>query len=217
MRRLVDARLAVPAATAWVAAAVVQTWSPRHAAVLAAGSVLAGVVGFAASGRGRTAMVVAATCLGIAGGAAAMGMHVAALHRGPVASLARSEQTVELGMRLVRDPVEVHSHSGRRLVVADATAFAVRRSDGSWQSSNAPVTMFAMTGPWIGLLPGQRLTVVARLRPPRPGDLVAAVGFAVGPPRLVGSPPFWQRWAGGVRAALRGACLGLGADERQTR
>src|SRR5205823_11366175 len=116
VRRLVDARLAVPAATAWVAAAVVQTWSPWHAAVLAAGSVLAGVVGYAASGRGRTAMVVAATCLGVAGCAAAMGMHVAALHRGPVASLARSEQTVELGMRLVRDPVEVHSHSGRRLV-----------------------------------------------------------------------------------------------------
>ncbi|MGN6795788.1 MAG: hypothetical protein ACTHJW_25620, partial [Streptosporangiaceae bacterium] len=75
-----------------------------------------------------------------------MALHVAALHRGPVAALARSEQTVELGLRLDRDPVEVHSHTGRRLIVADATAYAVRRSDGSWQSSNTPVTMFAITG-----------------------------------------------------------------------
>lgn len=209
-----DARLAVPASSAWVAAAVVQNWSPHHVAALAIGSLA--VAGVALRSRERIAagVLVAAACLGVAAGATAMGMHVAALHRGPVAALARSERTAELGIRLVRDPVEVRSRSGHRLLVADATAYAVRQPGGSWQSSSAPVTMFAVAGPWLGLLPGQRLTVTARLRPPRPGDLVAAVGFADSPPRLVGSPPFWQRWAGRVRTALRTACLGLGADER---
>jgi competence protein ComEC len=209
-----DVRLAVPAATAWIAAAVVQTWSLRHTAAVATGAFAVAVVTLGWRARIGAATVIAASCLGVVAGAASMGMHVAALHRGPVAALGRSEQTVELGLRLVRDPVEVHSHSGRRLLVADATAYAVRQQDGSWQPASAPITMFAVSGPWVGLLPGQRLTVTAKLRPPRAGDLVAAVGFAESAPRLVGSPPFWQRWAGRVRTALRTACLGLGADER---
>ena len=199
---------------AWIAAAVVQTWSPRHAAVLTVVALALAVVAIAWRGRVAAATVSAAACLGLAAGAASMAMHVAALHRGPVAELAQSERTVELGIRLVRDPVEVHSHSGQRLFVADATAYALRRYDGSWQPVHAPVTMFAITGQWLGLLPGQRLTVVAKLRPPRSTDLVSAVAFAESEPRLVGVPPFWQRWAGGVRTALRNACAGLGADER---
>ena len=143
-----------------------------------------------------------------------MGLHVAALHRGPVAALARADRTVELAVRLVRDPVAVHSRTGRRLLVADATATAVRLPDGGWQSANAPVTLFAVAGSWLGLLPGQRLTVTARLRPPRPDDLVSAVAFVTSPPVLAGSPPVWQRWAGRVRTALRSACLGLSPDER---
>ena len=209
-----DLRLALPAATAWIAAAVVQTWSLRHAAVLAVGALALAVVAIAWRGRVVAAPVSAAACFGLAAGAASMAMHVAALHRGPVAELAQSERTVELGIRLTRDPVEVHSHSGRRLLVADATAYALRQRDGMWQPVHAPVTMFAITGQWLGLLPGQRLTVVAKLRPPRATDLVSAVAFADSEPRLVGVPPFWQRWAGRVRTALRSACAGLGADER---
>jgi competence protein ComEC len=76
------------------------------------------------------------------------------------------------------------------------------------------VTIFAVAGHWLGLLPGQRATVDARLRPPRHGDLVAAVAFAATDPRLLGRPPMLQRWAGHVRTALRDACAGLGPDQR---
>lgn len=212
--RGIDARLALPASTAWVAAAVVQTWLPRHAAVLAVASLVVAAVALAGRVRRAAGAIVASGCLGVACGAAAMGLHLAALHRGPVAALARAERTVELQVRLVRDPVAVHSRTGRRLYVADATATAVRPPDGAWQSASSPVTLFAMSGSWLGLLPGQRLDVTARLRPPRTSDLVAAVGFASSPPQLLGSPPFWQRWAGSVRTALRNACQGLSPDER---
>jgi competence protein ComEC len=143
-----------------------------------------------------------------------MSMHLAALHRGPVASLARTETAAELKLTLVRDPVEVRASTGRTLTVVQATALAVRRESGIWLTDRAPVTVFAVAGHWLGLLPGQIVTVDARLRSPRAGDLVAAVAFASSDPVVVGRPPLVQRWAGRVRSALRDACSGLGADER---
>jgi competence protein ComEC len=143
-----------------------------------------------------------------------MSLHLAALHRGPVADAAGGSATVELRLQLVRDPAEVTARTGRTLTVVDATALAVRRDGGPWQGDHAPVTVFAVAGHWLGQLPGQQLTVDARLRAPRSGDLVAAVAFASTEPRPVGRPPLVQRWAGRVRVALRDACAGLSGDER---
>ncbi|MDQ1706347.1 MAG: competence protein ComEC, partial [Frankiaceae bacterium] len=160
-------------------------------------------------------LLVAGAALGVALGAAAMAVHLSALRSGPVASLARDKTSVELALRLVRDPVEVTGRSGRRLVLADATATAVRaRGSSGWLADRAPVVVFVVAGRWLGLLPGQRLVVSGRLAPPRPGDTVSAVVLSSGPPRLIGRPPLWQRWAGHVRDALRSACDGLPADER---
>lgn len=210
----IDARLAVPAAAAWIAAAIGQGLTPRTGALVAVAS--AGLALVLATARIRTAAVaaVAAAALGAGCGATAMALHLAALHRGAVANLARADRDVDLSLRLVRDPIVVTGHGGRSLTVVDATAYAVRAPDGEWVADHAPVTVFALAGSWLGLLPGQRLTVSGRLRPPRHGDLVSAVVFVAGSPHLVGRPPVWQRWAGRVRTALRNACMGLGADER---
>jgi len=162
----------------------------------------------------RWALAVVAAGLGCAGGATAMTMHLAALHRGAVADAARAGEVVELHLTLVRDPTQVRASTGRSLTVIDATAHGLRRDDNTWQSDDAPVTVFAVAGHWLGLLPGQQVTVDARLRPPRRGDLVAAVAFTSDDPTLVGRPPLMQRFAGRVRNALRDACAGLGADER---
>ena len=51
----------------------------------------------------------------------------------------------------------------------------------------------------------KRVIVTGRRSPPRPGDDVAAVFDARGTPTLLGRPPWWQRLAGRVRSALRGA------------
>ncbi|HET7530571.1 MAG TPA: ComEC/Rec2 family competence protein, partial [Mycobacteriales bacterium] len=152
--------------------------------------------------------------VGVAAGAAAAAVHVAALHTGAVARLAPSRPSVDVQLRLVRDPVAVLARSGRRFVVADATVTAVRRPGASWQPDAAPVVVFGVDPRWLGLLPGQRLQASGRLAAPRPGDDVAAALVAGDAPRLLGRPPLWQRVAGRVRDGLRTACLPLPADER---
>jgi competence protein ComEC len=210
LRQRIDLRLAVPAVTAWGSAAVTQTLSVgRGWTVAAAAGATALMLGW---GRRR---VAAAAGLGVAAGAASMTVHVAALQRGPVALLSRLHGHAEVALRLVRDPVTVTSRSGRRLVVADATATAVRSTPTTnWEADHAPVVVFALGSGWLGLLPGQRITVTGRLAPPRAGDTVSAVLIASESPRLVGRPPPWQRWAGRIRDALRSACAGLPADQR---
>ena len=208
-RRRVDARLAMPAGCAWTSAAILQSQPVRIGVVTA---VVAVAVAFVAVARTR--LVVVAAALGCAAGATAMATHLAALHRGPVAALARESVTAELRLTLVRDPIEVRSRTGRALTVVDATALGVRRGDEPWQNDHAPVTLFAVAGHWLGLLPGQQVSVEARLRPARTGDLVSAVGFAADDPRTLGRPSMLQRWAGSVRSSLRDACAGLSADQR---
>ena len=221
--RRADLRLAVPAVGAWAAAALVQDEPVRRGVAIAVVAAVAGLASLALFGldarvRRRTVRVVAGAGLGVACGAAAMTVHLAALHRGPVAAYAATGDTVELRLRLVRDPAQVHARTGRTLTVVNATATAVRRNPAGgaagWQPDRAPVTVFAIAGHWLGLLPGQQATVEARLRRPRPGDLVTAVAFVSADPVLVGRPPLLQRWAGRVRDGLRDACSSLGADER---
>src|SRR5262249_34046072 len=86
--------------------------------------------------------------------------------------------------------------------------------DHGWRSADSPVLVLSYGAGWSGLLPGQHVMVDGRLSPPRPGDDVAAVLDARGTPTLIGRPAWWQRVAGKVRAALRGAVAGLPADER---
>lgn len=207
--RPLDLRLAVPAATAWLAAAVLPVAPLPACWWLVTAAALAGAV---AAVRHRWVLVAAA--VGAAAGGATVGVHLVALRSGPVADAAGRHAHVDLRVRLVRDPAVVTGRSGRRLVVADATATAVRADGGRWQADRAPVVVFVPGSGWLGLLPGQQLTTTGRLLPPRAGDTVAAVVFADGDPRLLGRPPPWQRWAGGVRDGLRRACASLGADER---
>jgi competence protein ComEC len=194
-----------------VAAAATQTLPARTAAALAAAG--AGVA-LASATRSRRHLVVAGLALGAAAGAAAMGLRVAALHRGPTAALAVHGAPATLHLTLVRDPFAVTSAAGRSSTVAEATVDAVRPADGRWRPDRAPVVVFAAGPGWLGLLPGQRLEVDARLRPPDPGDTVSAVVLTAGLPRTLGRPPPWQRWAARVRDGLRAATVDLGADER---
>lgn len=204
-----DVRLALPALAAWATAAAAQTAPVGRTTTVVA---LAGLVALSA-GIGRR-LLTAGLALGVVIGGSAMALHVAALHRGPVATLVGQPASVALQLTLVRDPFPVESATGRRLVVAEATVTAVRGDGRAWLADRAPVVVFAVGGGWLGLLPGQRLEVDARLRQPRAGDTVAAVVLPTGMPRLDGRPPPWQRWAARVRDGLRLACAELGADRR---
>jgi competence protein ComEC len=202
--------LAVPAAAAWVTAALLVrdgAGPARWVCVCATASAVLAVVR-----RRRWPLAIA---VGVAAAGASTGVHLAALTSGPVADLTGRRSVVDAQLRLVRDPVSVQSRSRRRLVVADATVTAVRRaSSGQWLTDHAPVVVFGIDPGWLGLLPGQRVSVTGRIAAPRPGDAVSAVLVVAGAPKTIGRPPLWQRLAGRVRERLRDACVGLPDDER---
>lgn len=203
--RAIDLRLAVPAAMAWLAAAVGCGWPVRRTEIVVAIAVV--MLLLAALAR---RFVLAAAATGLTLGGLAAGAHVAALHSGPVAQAARSSHLrADVVLTLVRDPISRTGPSGRDFVLADATVDVVGR-----RPAHAPVLVIAHGGGWLSLLPGQRVRTSARFSPPRIGDDVAAVLLTTAPPTLLGRPPWWQRAAGYVRGRLRTACSPLPADER---
>jgi competence protein ComEC len=202
----VDHGLVAAAVGVWAATAGATLVAPHLAMAIA---VLASTIVIATCGR---IGVVAALAAGVAIGAVMAAWHVRALHEGAVPLLASQHGEVEVVARLVRDPVALTTATGAPLTLTDATVTSVLL-DG-WRSANSPILVMSFGPGWDGLLPGQRVDVSGKLSPPRRGDDVAAVLDARGPPTRIGRPPWWQRLAGRVRAALRRACGGLPADER---
>ena len=201
----VDLRLALPAATAWLAAAVCCGLAPSTTVVV----IVVVAVAMTAAALGRR-LVVAAVCIGALLGAASAALHVAQLRSGPVAALARTAHPrADLVLTLVRDPTSRRDAHGRSYVLVDATVTKVGR-----HPARSPVLVIAHGGGWLDLLPGQRVRVNARLAPPRTGDDIAAVVLPRGRPVPVGQPPWWQRVAGVMRGRLRKACARLPPDER---
>jgi competence protein ComEC len=179
---------------------------------MAIGCCAVAVAGLARHRAGLVHLLLGGLAVGVALGSLAAAWHVRALRRGDVPRLAAQHDEVEVVARLVRDPQVVTSVSGAGLTITDATVTSVL--DGSWRRASSPVLILAYGGGWLGLLPGQHVQVSGRLAPPRRGDDVAAVLDARSPPALLGRPPWWQRLAGRVRAALRTACGRLPSDER---
>ncbi|RPA13021.1 ComEC/Rec2 family competence protein [Gordonia sp. OPL2] len=92
--------------------------------------------------------------------------------------------------------------------VGPAAASMVRvRVDVTGVAGRSTVPMGAeLTGAaadWSELLPGQRFSVLVRVRPPRDGDLLVARLSASGARHTLGRPPPHQRLAGAVRARLQ--------------
>lgn len=196
--------LALPATACWGAAALLVGGAPPTAG----GVALLAAFGTATALALRR-LTIAWVLLGVTIGAATTALHLHALRTAVVATLIGRRGAVPIELTLVRDPVELTTGSGFRFVLAAAT---VTRADG--HPDRAPVTVLAHGRAWLGLLPGQRLRVDARLRAPRSGDPVAATVLPTGDPELIGRPRVWQRAAGRVRSALRAATTGLPPDER---
>lgn len=212
--RRLDLRLAIPATAAWAAAALAQGLGADVCFVGVACLVGVATLLVATKRRSTPRTVALTIILGAAVGGASMAVHRTALERGAVAALARDRITVDLELTLVRDPIATTASTGRHFTVIDATATRVRRGREPWVHDRAPVTVFAVAGRWTGLLPGQRVHVSGALRAPRHADSVAAVVLTSEAPDTIGRPPWWQRWAGHVRDALRTACSSLPGDQR---
>ncbi|MBO8184365.1 DNA polymerase III subunit delta [Streptomyces sp. DW4-2] len=192
---------------------------------------------------GRRLLVGAAVtwlCAAAAGGSAAL--YAADLHRGPLPGLADSHARATVEVTLTKDPrlTRPSTRGARQLagmVVAPARAVALVDEDGARTRLRTPVLLLvrveqdgdggggkeaaakAARSGWLRLLPSTRLRVRAELVPPASGrrggqDIAAVLRTGPGPPEIVAGPTAVQRAAGELRAGLREASAGLGADAR---
>ena len=133
----------------------------------------------------------------------------------PLTRLAKAQPTITADVVLRSDPRPMAAKgpngASRSIIEASVTSVAVR---GRRLAAGGPVLLFVPSDSWAGLVPGQRLTVEAKLLPPRHGNLLAASLAVSGAPLSVGRPPWWQRGAAAVRAGLRRASASLPSDVR---
>lgn len=133
----------------------------------------------------------------------------------PLTALAKQQPTVTADAVLRSDPRPLAAKgpngTRRSILEASITAVTVR---GRRLDIGGPALLFAPSDSWAGLLPGQRVTVEAKLLPPLHGNLLAASLAVSDAPLSVGRPPWWQRGAAAVRAGLRRAGASLPGDVR---
>lgn len=204
-----DLRLFVPAAACWLAvwltAACRPGWQLGLAGTFAAGAVLG------RRWRGL-ALVAVVALLGAAAGLASSGLRAWTRTDNPIAQLAAVGADVEVRLRVGGDPIVRDGMSHGRpyhLVIVPAQVLGVDADDGRSWTLRQPVLVLADNDGWSSLQPSQAVSAAGRLASPRPGDDVAAVLDARGPPVRPTAPSLVQRTAGRVRAGLRTAAAGL--------
>lgn len=184
------------------------TGSRAAMAVFAAGP----TAGVAQRGRRagvRAAAIAVLVCA--AASAAGVALRQTAVASGPVRALAMKQATAGLSVVVTGDPRALPRPGTvrhRETVLVPARVEQV----GRWRV-RVPVLLLAGDPAWKRVLPSQHVHVIARLSPPRPGELLAAVALVRGPPVLSGSPSFLQRTAAVIRARLRNATDRLPSDE----
>ncbi|TFV79581.1 ComEC/Rec2 family competence protein [Blastococcus sp. CT_GayMR19] len=198
----VDLRLVPVAAAVWAVSAGAPLLAPTQLALSAVGAT--GCAAAVARRRqGWTATVALAVLAGLAVATATAAVRGAAREASPLRSLSEAGRTVELVLELSDDPHVLPGSGGSR-VIADATVAVV--GDGTvTHRLGAEVLLFASADGWRDLLPGQPVRVRADLSAPRPGDDVAAVVTARGPPTPLGRPGALLRAAGSLRDGLAGS------------
>lgn len=137
-------------------------------------------------------VVVAAGLMGVCATSLALRQDARTDH--PLASV--SGKTT-LAMTLQGDPTIIGSpRHGRVRVVVEVEQIGTR----GVRPVRAELT--GSSEVWTGLLPGQRVSAVASVKPAPERTLLVA-RLTAGAPRLVGSPPTYQRVAGAIRERLQ--------------
>ena len=136
------------------------------------------------------------------------GLRAHGLHTGPAADLAREEAAVTARAEVRSDP-RLHRGVGARppLVSVHVQVTELSGRGGQWRV-RAPMTVLvsgADTGTWTALPVGSTVRLAGRLRPPEPGDDVAAVLRVHGPPQVLTPPGRAARLVERVREGLRDA------------
>lgn len=154
--------------------------------------------------------ILAALCVGAAGGLAAGAVRLASDERSPLVAAA-AEQSAAVSLvaltsdpRLLRDGRAASPAGGP---TGSRCALAVRVESIEWDrrtiSVRSRAVLFAADS-WCGLPAGTRVRSVVTWSPSR-DDALSAAGSVRGPPRVVSGPGAIERWSAGVRAGLREA------------
>ncbi len=236
----VDLRLLPSAAAAWGCAGAAVALSPGEllagvvAVLVLAGLLAASLVLRRPGGRhdGPGRRIAAGVLLALAAAGLVLASTAAQAARrsgGVLVDLVAQEATVEARAVIRGDPRRVRPASApdepdrggadgaaqNRADRADRVVVVVEvqrvRGRGVTGSADAPVLVVG-TGAWAGVQPGEVVQAAGRLVRSRPGDDVAALLVARGPPTVTEPAGVVQRTAGSLRAGLRDAASGLPPD-----
>lgn len=216
LQPILDLRLAIGAAAAWLAVLAGLGAPPGRVLACGVGAALLGALLILAHRRGAhatAAAALAAFCVALV--LLPLAARLTQARGSVLARLARQHAAVTVQLTVSSDPriVAATGPAGSPRVAVDAHADAVDIAGRTLRTPGALLVLGPADG-WRDVLPGQRVRVDGRLQPPLDGDLIAATLASQSAPVLVGSPPWWQRAAGTVRAALRHAAHGLPEPER---
>ncbi|SNY82809.1 competence protein ComEC, partial [Nocardia amikacinitolerans] len=205
--RIVDARLLPAALCCWGVTIVVLVsgWLVGIAVALGSAVAAAGLAAMSRQGRFTRAKVhraVASTVL--AAVLLGAGFALAAAWRDYRVATHPMREAYGLSMRIVVTPTDdpkplpSNGFGGERRWVVRAALREYHRADARVHSGGR-VVVFASGREWGELLPGQPIEFRAQPQPPKNRDLTVAALHALGPPKPVAAPPWWQRAAASVR------------------
>ncbi len=133
----------------------------------------------------------------------------------PLTKLAADNASVTLELVTTGDPrtLAAHGVAGAPRVAVPADVERLDETSTSFPL-DGEVVVLAPATQWRDVLPGQPVRVIGKLAPSLDGAWQGATLFADKPPVFLGTPPWWQRAAGVVRAGLRDAAGVLPYEER---
>lgn len=208
-----DVRLAIGAAAAWLALAVCANLSPAGILLTSGVAVCVGVAGLVVRARWLRPLAAAGFCVAVV--LIPFAGRVWAARASPLVTLAATHATVSLELVTTGDPraLAAHGVAGAPRVAVPTDAQLLVESTSSVAVSGQ-VLVLGPAGGWRDALPGQPVQVSGSLAPSLDGAWQGVTLFVQRPPVLVGTPPWWQRGAGVVRAGLRDAAGVLPPAER---
>lgn len=198
-----DYRMLVPAAVAWIAAAIAVARGPVELIIAAC---VGGVLGAVVARLGRRLTAISLIVFGAV--FLVSGLRVAAVTTGPVAELAADGAAVRVRLEVVGDPHIVQTGYADLVVVRARVTYVEGRGVGV--DTREPIVVFADED-WAEVKLGATLVASGVLGPPEESNVAGVLDAASGY-RVVADPQWWWTAAARVRAAVSESVSTRSAD-----
>jgi competence protein ComEC len=215
VREPLDLRLASGAAAGWLAVLSCGSGAAGRALLVGVAAAVLAAALLLGARRWRATAALALVLFCVALVLLPLAERIMHARAAPLFQLARRHTRVSATLTVTADPVPLAAKGvagAPRVAVetaAESLAFA-----GGHASTDGTVLVLGDAAGWRDVLPGQRVRVDGTLQPDLHGSSLSVTLFSRAPPERLGVPPWWQRLAGRIRTALRGAAAGLPDQER---